>query len=796
MSHPFGDLLTHYRARKHGLSQTRLAEAVGYDHAVIVRMCQGKKDLTGPSGRERVVRIIGALREFGALSTLDEANALLGAANLPPLYAGQSIEAKLIPALHPSAPSSEGARVSSLPHPPTPLIGRADDVAAAKKYLMQSDVRLLTLIGPPGVGKTRLAVQVASELSSAFASDVCFVPLAPVGDASFVIPAIAQSLSVIQVGSQPLIESVKRVLQNRHMLLVLDNFEHVLEAATVIAELLACAPRLKALVTSRAALRISGEHEFNVQPLALQPAIELFAHRAHAVKPEFALTETLASTVAAICHRLDGLPLAIELAAARLKLFNPEVLLARLEKTPLELLTNGASDLPAHQRMLRSTIDWSYRLLSDDEQAVFRRLGVFAGGFTLASAEAVADARWPVLSSLLDKSLIKPDGEMNSEPRFTLLELLREYALEKLAECGEMDEARRRHAEYFVALTEAAEPKLLTGEQVVWLTRLNSEHDNLRAALQWAQERGTFETTMRIIGPTWRYWQTRTLPAEGRAWIMPALQDDPAIPAAVRAKAFHAAGALAMCTSDPQAAKVLHERGLVLAEEANDSHTLGLTLNGATAANQVVGDVERAKSLSERSLAHTAGSKTYERAGALVFRSWGLYEERDYVRGLALASEGRDILHELGDSIWEMNMLDKMFEHAFKLGDFTRARRSAVDALHIARQLGPRFVEIGEVCSHLVYLSLCEGQSRHSLRLAHLCAAAEGGMLVLGLVMNLRVMPKTDLASMLKEYAAMTGETPDEQAFATAWAEGRAMTLEQAIEYALSDSADVKRING
>ena len=691
----------------------------------------------------------------------------------------------------PPAISARSQPFTNVPASLTPLLGRAGDVAAAKQQLMRDGVRLLTLVGPPGVGKTRLAMQVAAELDKTVDKVACFVALAPLSDASFVISAIAQALGVIQVGSQPLIESVKRALQNRRMLLVLDNFEHVLAAAPIVSELLVCTPRLKVLVTSRTVLHLSGEHEFAVQPLAPQPASELFVQWAQAVKPEFELTEANTLIVEAICRRLDGLPLAIELAAARLKLFSVEALLARLETMPLELLTNGAGNLPIHQRMLRGTLDWSYNLLDADEKAAFRRLGVFAGGFTMASAEVVAGTPWTLVSSLLDKSLIKHDGEIHGEPRFTLLELLREYALERLAEQGEVEDTCRRHAEYFVALAAEAEPKLLTGEQVVWLTRLNSEQDNLRAALRWAQDRGAFETTMRIIGPTWRYWQTRTLPAEGRTWIMPALQDDPAIPIpiAIRAKALHAAGAFAIYQHDYQAAQALHERGLVLAEQANDGHAIGLTLHGATAAHGRVGDIERAKFLNERSLMHTAGSKSFERAVALVFHSWLLYNEQEYERGLVLTSESRDILHALGDGIWEMQMLLQTFQHAFKLEDYTCARQSATDALSIAKRLGPRFIEVEAVCDHLRNLGLCEGQSQLPFRLAHLCGAAEGSLLLLGLTMrDDRDGAHPDLASRLKDYATMTGEMPNAQAFAAAWAAGRAMSLEQAIAYALSEA--------
>jgi hypothetical protein len=283
MSHAFGDQLSQLRARKHGLSQTRLAHLAGYDPAVLVRMCQGKKDLTGPSGRDRIVRIIDALHREGVLKMQAEANALLQAASMPPLYAGQPAEAVLLAKLdgkreEHSSPASLLTHKSRLPHSLTPLIGREADVAQVKQWLLRPEVRVLTLIGPPGVGKTRLALQVASEVTDG--GEIFFVALAPIGEAAFVLPAIAQALGVIQSPAQPLMVSVKNAIHDRRMLLVIDNFEHVPDAAPQVAELLAASPLPKVLTTSRVALRISGEQEYTVQPLALQPATDLLIQRA------------------------------------------------------------------------------------------------------------------------------------------------------------------------------------------------------------------------------------------------------------------------------------------------------------------------------------------------------------------------------------------------------------------------------------------------------------------------------------------------------------------------------------
>jgi hypothetical protein len=508
------------------------------------------------------------------------------------------------------------------------------------------------------------------------------------------------------------------------------------------------------------------------------------------VKPSLSLDANKAPTLHAICNRLDRLPLAIELAAARLKLFTPEALLARLEKMPLDVLTNGASDLPARQHTLRTTIDWSYGLLNPNEQMMFRKLGVFAGGFTLESAELVAGADWETLSSLLDKSLIQNAGEVNGEPRFTLLELLREYALEKLEACGEGEATRRKHAQFVVAQAEAAEPHMLTGEQVRWTRRLNSELGNLRAALRWAQERNAYESTMRIMGPTWRYWQTQTLPPEGLAWILPALHDDPNIPAVVRAKAWHVAGAMTMSTSnDCKAGKPLHEKGLALAEEAGDHDVLSLTLNGTSAANHEV-DSARSKQLAARALKHTEGEVSYGRAGALLFYAMALFvEKRDYQIGLEMTSEAQRILHILGDYNWEMRSLNFVADFADLLRYFRLGVQCRRDILRIALRLGLNCIELDSPCTAIYNLALYAGQCRQATTMARLYSAANSGMLLMG-----HINPDTDLPDVKRQYIEYTGEPPDNVAFAQAWAEGRALTLQQAIDYALEVADELLRL--
>jgi len=394
------------------------------------------------------------------------------------------------------------ARLNNLPAQSMPLIDREQEMARICQLLRCADVRLLTLTGTGGVGKTRLGLEIAARLFDEFAEGVCLVPLATISDPDLVVPTIAQALEVREVGGWPLMERLKAYLHNQQLLLFLDNFEQVLMAAPLLSELLQGCPGLKLLVTSRAVLHVYGEHEFHVLPfpvpdlshlpegeaLAQYAAIALFLQHAQAVKPGFQMTPANAHAIASICARLDGLPLAIELAAARVKLFSPQALLARLTHR-LEVLTSGAQDVPARQQTMRNTLAWSYNLLDAGEQRLFRRLSVFAGGCTLEAVEAMyttlGDMAAPVLdgvASLIDKSLLQKVEQEDEELRLLMLETVREYGLACLAASGELEATRQAHALYYLALAEEAETKLEGLQQTVWLER---EHDNLRAAKQW-----------------------------------------------------------------------------------------------------------------------------------------------------------------------------------------------------------------------------------------------------------------------------------------------------------------------
>src|SRR6266849_6220910 len=516
-----------------------------------------------------------------------------------------------------------------------PLLGREQDVAAICALLSRPEVRLMTLLGTGGVGKTRLSLEVATQMRDAFADGVCFVPLAPVGDPARVLGAIAQALGLWEAGDLPLEEQVRAALRDRHLLLLLDNFEHLREAAAQLAALLVSCSHLSMLVTSRAALHLSGEQEFMVPPLALpdlthlpEPqalaqlaSVRLFVLRAQAFQPAFELTAANARTIADICVRLDGLPLAIELAAARIKLLPPQALLKRLSHR-LEVLTGGARDLPIRQQTLRNTIQWSYDLLSAQEQRLFRRLSVFVGGCTLEALEALCGSPGyekidvlDTVASLIDKSLLHQTEREEEEPRLMLLETLREYGLEMLATSREMETTQRSHAAYYLQLAEEAEPAVWGPQQAVWFDRLEREHDNLRATLNWllarAEARENIEMALRLGGALWWFWSRREHFREGSTFLEHALAQSEAGATLVRAKALRAAGQLAAAHGDTVLGENLCQESLLLLRELGNQVELGRTFFPFGVIAYWRGDLAAAHSRHEEGLAiaREAGDK-------------------------------------------------------------------------------------------------------------------------------------------------------------------------------------------
>ncbi len=507
-------------------------------------------------------------------------------------------QSRLQPGAITPAQADSPDRRRALPRLLTPLIGRRQEQESVAALLANPDVRVVTLTGPGGVGKTSLALVLAPRLDEVFQDSVYWIPLAAIREPDLVISAIAKTLDVRERVGYPLVESLKDYLRERNLLLVLDNFEQVLPAGTIVAELLAAAPGLKALVTSRAPLRLRGEHEFPVPPLQLpieqssiepqvllgNAAIRLFVERAQAGQPSFRLTAENAPAVIEIVRRLDGLPLAIELAAARVKLLSPSNLLERLASR-LKLLTGGAQDLPARQQTMRDAIDWSYSLLDDKDQRLYSRLGVFSGGFTLEAAEAICapDGDLDVfegVTSLLNNSLLRQEPDQVDRARFNMLEVIREYAQETLDENGEGDLLRQRHALYFAELAVEGGLKLFSGESESWMDRLEIDYPNLRATLHWYQLHPEYiETGWQAIAHLSWLWYRRGYLNEARQWSRQAVKDsvglgdDP-----LRGLLLAIAGVIAMWQSDLFAAEEMMEEGLAILRGGDATFELALAL--------------------------------------------------------------------------------------------------------------------------------------------------------------------------------------------------------------------------
>jgi predicted ATPase/class 3 adenylate cyclase/Tfp pilus assembly protein PilF len=748
-----------------------------------------------------------------------------------------------------------GSRPNNLPVQPTPLIGREAVVEAVRAELLRGDTSLLTLLGPGGIGKTRLGLQVAAELLDDFSDGVFFVNLAPISDTALVPASIGQALGVVETGTQALFDALTQHLRDKRLLLVLDNFEQLLQAGPGLAELLAGAPGLKALVTSRAALRLSIEREYIVPALPVPArgtsltteeakgyeAVALFVSRAQSVRADFSVSDLNKEAIIEICRRLDGLPLAIELAAARTRVLGPEAILARLAPGGVgKLLTGGTRDMPARQQTLQATIEWSYNLLGAGEQTLFNGLGIFVGGHTLEAAEAVAGITnyefggadsldvLEGVTALADNSLVY-SREVDGETRFFMLETLREFALERLRSSGEEEKVARAHTLYCLELAESAEPNLTGAAQGQWLARLETEHDNLRAALdrlahaaagpaEGDDERSPTELG-RLSGALWRFWFRRGHMTEGRRRLAEALRYGEHLPPPVRAKVLHGLGVLAyeqgdypqaesyfeeslalrrelgdkmgmiaslnnlanvaLFGSDYSSAAVRYEEALLLARELGDDWSIAITLGNKGWVEMNKGDYDQAAALYEESLAlRRIMGDEWGMGNALDNLAWARTYQGRFAEAKSLAESSITIFEKLGDKDSISDLLDILGRCALGEGDYIQARVYFHKSLTLNRELEDK---AGSALSLLGLAALAEAQGEWE-QAARLFGAADA----------LRASTAGFQRYYFRQHEARVREHLGEDAFDRLSGEGRSMTLEQISAYAGQPSSEAR----
>jgi predicted ATPase len=726
-------------------------------------------------------------RELLRETSFDEADVSdLGEHRLKDLMPAQRLFQLSVPELEDEFPPLRSLenRPTNLPVQPTPLVGREREIREVADMLAKPDTRIVTLTGTGGTGKTRLGLQVAAELLDDFTDGVFFVELAALADPDLVLTTVAQALALPASSGTAVLG---RHLRERQILLVVDNFEHVIAAAPSVAEIAGAAAAGRLVVTSRVPLHLAGERVYTVDPLEMPDdadnvqrlirceSVELFASRARSARPDFAVTGVNARPVAEICTALEGLPLAIELAATRAGVLPPAAMLERLDDR-LKLLKGGAPDAPARQHTLRATIDWSYDLLEPEQQRLFVRLAVFAGGYTLEAVESVCGEGIDVvdgLASLTESGLARVEGT-EEEPRFSMLETIREYAAERLEESDEAEGLQRRHAEHFLALAEEAEPHLF-GSPGGWLDRLERELDNFRAALDRLEALGDTELNMRLAGALWRFWYQRGPVAEGRRRLEYVLSVDDR-PTAARAKALNGAAVMLLNTGDPETAKLRAEEGIALHRSLGDEWGAAYSEFMLGSAMMVEGDQAQSRPHLEKSI-RTFRELGDEHSALLASRNLarGYHRLGNHQRALALYQDNLRRARATSNDRMEASALGQLAEFALDEGRVGDAASMLQASLRIHSRLGDVLDTTVDLCTYAAVL-VRQGRALTATRLLSSLAALED-----------QVGGRSTYVKELRDEVLPTIRSQlDEAAFADAWEQGRKLTLAEAVTLALA----------
>ncbi len=794
----FGSQLRRLREAA-GLTQEELAMRAGLSPRAISALERGERQRPYPY-------TVRALAEALGLSEEERATLFASVSKASSATSSSYGEIRIGGfAANPSSPKdrppeeSPGTDRHNLPSARTSFIGRDAEMLEVRRLLAMT--RLLTLTGAGGCGKTRLALEVARDLQGAYADGVWLVELAPLSEGALVPQAVGAALGVREQPGRPLTDTLSDALRTKEMLLVLDNCEHLIDAcAQFVDRLLNSCSHLRVLATSREPLGVAGEANWVVPSLSLPDAqdpltveelerhesVRLFIERARYRQPAFALTSHNARAVAEICRRLDGIPLAIELAAARVGSLAVEQIASRL-RDPLKLLTGGTRIALPRQQTLRGALDWSYELLSEPEHKLFARLSAFAGGWKLEAAEVVGpgggieeDDIVDLLGKLVDKSLVVAEVVRDGSVRYRMLEPVRQYALEWLQESGEADAVRSRHAALFLALAEEAEPELRGARQVLWLGQLENEQDNLRAAMAWLLERGESEQAARLGWALWFFWWIRGRFTEGRRWMEEALSKGVGMPAPARAKASFIAGTMASGQADFQSAKLLLEESLSLFRELKDkrgaAHALGSA--GLVALDQKQHERGVIYFQEAADLFLEVGDK-WGTGIMLCFLAVAWLNQGDHSRAKPLAERGLALSREVGDRQGTSATLYVLARLAQAERDHERARRLFKEGLTLSAEVGDE-TNVAYCLEGLAAVAASEDRLVHASRLW-------GASEKLLETIEVTAYPYAPDRSLYQRQVTTTRAQLDEAAWEAAWAEGRAMTPEQAVEYALED---------